>query len=101
MKFYLLSSEDDTLTGMRLAGIEGEKVLTKPEFELAVQKVFSDEQIGLLLVTSSVASLFANEIMQLKKEAKILVTQVPDINSSGEENDSITRYVREAIGIKI
>ncbi|MFI3141317.1 MAG: V-type ATP synthase subunit F [Clostridia bacterium] len=101
MKFYLLSTEDDTLTGMRLAGIEGEKVSTKQEFETAIESVFADKNIGLLLVTASVSKQFSTEIMQLKKEAKILVTEVPDINTVGAPNDSITRYVREAIGIKI
>ena len=46
MKFYLLSDNVDTLTGMRLAGIEGEVLHEKDEFRAAFDKALANSENG-------------------------------------------------------
>ena len=51
MKFYLLSDNVDTLTGMRLAGIEGEVLHEKDEFRAAFDKALANSETAILLIT--------------------------------------------------
>lgn len=98
---YLLSSDRDTLTGLRLAGIKGELVQNRQAFLDGCQKAVRDEQTGILLITSSLGELYGKEIIELKKSTSLLITEIPDMNSGNKKSDSISRYVREAIGIKV
>lgn len=101
MKMFLLSSDEDTLTGMRLAGIDGKLVKTKEDLQSSIKEVCSRDDIGILLVTRTLSLEFPDSVFELKKSSKLLVTEIPDMNNSVTESDSITRYVREAIGIKV
>lgn len=98
---FLLSSDSDTLTGMRLAGIEGVLVKNSEEFDEAVSQVVSDSSIGILLVTKTIGDDYPSRVLQLKKNSRILVTQIPDMKNPSVPGDSITRYVQDAIGIKV
>ena len=48
MKMYLISDNIDTLTGMRLAGVEGEVVHGRRETKQAVEKILEDKDLGNL-----------------------------------------------------
>ncbi|MGN1417942.1 MAG: V-type ATP synthase subunit F [Acutalibacteraceae bacterium] len=98
---FLLSSDSDTLTGMRLAGIEGVLVKSQDEFDQAVSYALSEKSIGILLVTKTISDEFASSVLELKKDNRILVTQIPDMKNPSVPGDSITRYVQEAVGIRI
>lgn len=98
---FLFSSDADTLTGMRLAGIEGVLVKNEQEFDEAVSKAVKDETIGILLVTKTISDEYSSKVMELKRNNRILVTQIPDMKNPTVPGDSITKYVQEAVGIKI
>lgn len=101
MKFYLISDNVDTLLGMRLAGIEGEVVATPEEVELALKKTLADENIGIVLITENLCRLCSSLVYDMKlNHPRTLLVEVPDRHGS-HTKDSITRYVREAIGVKI
>ena len=51
MKMYLISDNIDTLTGMRLAGVEGVVVHEMQEVKEALDKVLADKEIGIVLLT--------------------------------------------------
>ena len=51
MKMYLISDNVDTLTGMRLAGVEGSVVHERNELKEALDKALADKEIGILLLT--------------------------------------------------
>ena len=53
MKLYLLSDNVDTLTGMRLAGVDGIVAHTADEVLSAMKQVLEDSSIGILLVTKN------------------------------------------------
>ncbi len=58
MKMYLISDNIDTLTGMRLAGVEGTVVHERQELKEALDKVLADKTIGIVLLTESLAESF-------------------------------------------
>lgn len=98
---YLLSSDRDTLTGMRLAGIDGVLVSTEEEFETKTAAAVSDPEIGILLVTKTLSDLYPSRVLELKKNKNLIVTQIPDMKNPSVPGDSITKYVQNAIGIKV
>lgn len=102
MKFYLISDNNDTYVGMRMAGIEGSVVHEAEEVEAMLKKVCKDPEIGVVLITAKLMELCRSTIYELKlKMTQPLIVEVADRHGEGKVSDSITRYVREAVGIKI
>lgn len=46
MRFFVLSDNTDTLIGMRLAGMEGTLVHTKPQLQEALRAAMSNRRSG-------------------------------------------------------
>ena len=87
MKMYLISDNIDTLTGMRLAGVEGAVVHKREELKEELDKALADKTIGIILLTEKFGREFPVEI--------------PDRHGTGRKPDFITSYVNEAIGLKL
>ena len=102
MRFYLISDNIDTYVGMRLVGIEGVVVHDKKEVREALTGAMDDKDIGVILITEKLVALSPDLVYDLKLNRKRpLIVEIPDRHGSGRAKDSITRYVREAIGVKI
>lgn len=102
MRFFLISDNVDTLTGMRLAGIEGVIVHEADEVNAALDKAVADENIAIILMTQKLIELCEKKVLDLKlKQEKTLIVEIPDRHLTSQITDSINRYVREAIGIKL
>ena len=101
MKMFLLSADEDTLTGLRLAGVEGALVNSAEALNETAQSVIARGDVGILLVTRTLSLEYPTEILLLKKNQTLLVTEIPDMANLSTESDSITRYVRDAIGINV
>lgn len=102
MKMFLISDNDDTLTGMRLSGIEGKVAHSAEDVKEIITKVLSDRDIAILAVTEKINQIAPEEIDSVKLTKKLpLIAVIPDRHGSERPKDFITQYVREAIGIKI
>lgn len=102
MKFFLLSDNVDTRTGMRLAGIEGKVVHGKEEFYEAFDQAVGDKDIAILLITEKLIALDSAYVEEYKLNAKIpLIVELPDRHGSMRSDDYIMEYVRDAIGVKM
>lgn len=102
MRFFLISDNTDTQTGMRLAGIEGVVAHTAAEVAEALNTALDQPEIGMILVTEKIADDFTEIINEAKKDQEgPLILAIPDRHGSALGRDRITRYVREAIGVKI
>lgn len=102
MRFRLISDNTDTIVGMRLAGISGVMVKTKEEAEKALMEAVKIEDVAIVLITEKVADLCEQLVYELKMKChKPLIAIIPDSKSNGRRKDSITKYVRDAIGVKI
>lgn len=88
--------------GLRLAGVEGVVVREPSQVRDAIQAAAADKEIGVLLITEKLAALCQDLIDPMKLTAqRPLVVEIPDRHSAGRAPDSITRYIREAIGVKL
>ena len=102
MKMYLISDNIDTLTGMRLAGVEGAVVHERQELREEIGRVIADKEIGILLLTEKFGKEFPDIIDRIKLECKLpLIVEIPQRHGTGRAPDFITSYVNEAIGIKL
>ena len=102
MKMFVISDNVDTLTGMRLAGVCGVIAHEKEEFAAAVEDAAYSQSAAVLLVTEKLAKRFPEVIAPFKSSKGLpLVVEIPDRHGTGRAPDSITDYVRGAIGIKV
>ena len=102
MRFYLISDNVDTAMGMRLAGIEGVVVHEDSEVRDALTKAMDYDDVAVILMTERLVSLCPDLVYNLKLNRKQpLIVEIPDSHGNGRAKDSITRYVRDAIGVKI
>ena len=102
MRYFVISDNSDTLTGLRLAGIEGTRADTREETLSAIEAAVQDPSIGILLINEKLAALCPEQVNALKlTSVRPLLVEIPDRHHTGREPDSSTRYIREAIGIKV
>lgn len=102
MKFYLLSDNIDTQTGMRLAGIEGEVVHGEDGFRKAFDKALENPDTAVLLITEKLVNLCPQYVAEQKINNKIpLIVELPDRHGSQRPDDYILSYVKDAVGVKL
>lgn len=102
MQMYLISDNIDTLTGMRLAGVEGSVVHDKQELKNVLDTVMNNKEIGIVLLTEKFGRDYPEIINDIKLTYKLpLVIEIPDRHGTGRKPDFITSYVNEAIGLKL
>ncbi len=102
MKMYLISDNIDTLTGMRLAGVEGTVVHERDALKAELDKVLEDREIGIVLLTEKFGRDFPDLINEVKLNySRTLFVEIPDRHGTGRKPDFITSYVNEAIGLKL
>ncbi len=102
MKFFLLSDNVDTLMGMRLSGIDGVVIHTEEEVRKNLKTVMDRSDVAVVLMTHTLVELCPELIMDYKLNMRQpLIVEIPDRHGNGRTSDSITKYVRDAIGVKI
>ena len=102
MRFFLISDNSDAMNGLRLAGIEGTVARSEADLRNALEMAAQQPDIAVLLITEKLAALCQDLIAPLKLTAqRPLVVEIPDRHSAGRAPDSITRYIRQAIGVKL
>ena len=102
MRFYLISDNVDTQKGMRLAGIEGVVVHSRDDVINAIDSSILDKTLGIILITEKLAALIPSRLDEMRRLGHLpLIVVVPDRHGTQRKPDSITKYVRDAIGVKI
>ena len=102
MKMYLLSDNLDTYVGMRLAGVEGTVIKKNEIFKDYLDKAVKNSEIGILLISERLCIDNKEVIDKIKLNYKHpLIVEIPGRNGSSRNDDFITSYVNEAIGLKL
>ena len=102
MKMFLISDNVDTLTGMRLAGVEGCIVHERAELRKALEDAIANKDNGIILLTEKFGREFPDIIDDVRLNRRLpLLIEIPDRHGTGRKPDFITSYVSEAIGIKL
>lgn len=99
---YLISDNVDTLTGMRLAGVDGIVAHEKDELRTAIETAMEDKSVGVILLTERLGREFPDLLNEIKLARTMpLLVEIPDRHGTGRKKDFITSYVNEAIGLKL
>ena len=103
MRIYCISDNIDTNIGLRLAGVDGKVVHDKKEIIESINSARRDTEIGIILITRKLAEIVPDIIDDLKLSAGLpLIIEIPDRHvQKDEQNEYITKYVKESIGIKL
>ena len=102
MRYFVICDEESTLTGLRLAGIEGVLCANKHEVDKSIDAAVEDESIALLLVSENCVEMSRKKLYDIKlSAARPLVVEIPGSDGTIKEKDSITSLIREAIGIRL
>ncbi|MDR3279152.1 MAG: V-type ATP synthase subunit F [Synergistaceae bacterium] len=102
MKAYLISDNHDTLVGMKLAGIEGVVVHGHDEAASAMSGALKRTDVAILAVTEKIAELLPDTMQRLREHGELpIVVEIPDRHGTKRSPDFLTKYVRDAIGVKM
>ena len=102
MRFYVISDNVDTQVGMRRAGSEGVVVHEEDEVRKALSDAMEQEDIAVVLMAEHLVRLCPELVDDLKlNRSRPLIVEIPDRHGNGRAKDSITRYVQDAIGVRL
>ena len=100
MKFHLISDNIDTIVGMRLPASPA-LVHEDEEVKKALTDAMAREDVAVILMTEKLVKLCPDLVYDLKlNRQRPLIVEIPDRHGNGRTKDSITKYVRDAIGVK-
>lgn len=102
MQFYLISDNIDTAMGMRLTGIEGVVVHEREETLRALYDAADNKDVAIILMTEKLVRLISNEVFDIKLNRKRpLIVEIPDRHATTSISSTISKYVEDAIGVRI
>lgn len=95
-----MSDNVDTLIGMRMSGIDGVVLHEEQELRDKLKSLLDEDDIAIILMTSTLVNLIRDTVYDLKLNRKQpLIIEIPDRHGNGRTKDSITKYVKDAIGV--
>ncbi len=102
MKFFLISDNIDTQMGMRIAGIDGVVAHSKQHVEEELDKAVEDSDTAVILMTEKLVQLCHDKVYDIKlNRRRPLIVEIPDRHGNSGISASISRYIEEAIGVKL
>ncbi len=102
MRMFLISDNIDTFVGMHLAGVSGVVIHSRQHLKEQLTKAVNDKTIGIILITEKFSREFPDIIADVRLNRRMpLIVEIPDRHGTGRAPDFITRYVNEAIGLKL
>ncbi|MDO4987981.1 MAG: V-type ATP synthase subunit F [Synergistes sp.] len=102
MKAFLVSDNHDSAVGLRLAGVEGVVVGTPEDAVAAIEQAVKMPDLAILVVTEKVEAMAPDILGHLRERGELpLVVSIPDRFGTKRGSDFLTKYVQEAIGVKM
>ena len=84
MKMYLISDNVDTLTGMRLAGVDGIVVHEREELRQAIEKAMNDIMFEIPSRDDIVKCIITKETIENGQAPTLIVDENKDANSEAD-----------------
>ena len=100
MKSICITTNQEVLTGMRLAGVDGTLVQNQAEALYALNTAKSDEEIALVFVCKQVSLLLAEEVAKMKLNCvKPILLEIPSPGEELSDENSLDKAIRDAVGV--
>lgn len=102
MRSFLISDNKDTLIGMKMAGIDGIIIKERQDIIEKIEELKKVDDIGIIIITEKISLIINDYVYKLKlSKNKPLIIEIPDRHGPNKGQDSILRYIKESIGLKI
>ena len=101
MRFFLISDNSDAMNGLRLAGIEGTVARSEADLRNALEMAAQQPDIAVLLVTEKIAETYTAPLDSARAAGGGHRDEQRPTGGGAAGKDRLTRYIREAIGVKI
>ncbi len=102
MRTMLISDNNDTLVGMRLGGVKSVLASNREEVIEAIEFALSKEEVGILIVTEKVFEMAKAELLDIRMNRRTpLIVEIPDRHGQIRDDNYITQYINESVGIKL
>lgn len=100
MKIFYIAKED-TAIGLSLVGIDGVTVNQQTDIDKLFDTAITAD-IGLLLITESVANVIRKKLDNYKITAKTpVVLEIPEETGSVRDKNYLLKFISESVGLKI
>lgn len=101
MKYFCIGDED-MVRGFRLAGVDGVVATTGQDVSEALQRIEGWSEIGVVIVTQVVVARARQDVERFRLEhASPLLVEIPGLEGSPPDHQSLDRIARAAIGIRL
>lgn len=103
MKIVAMGDEN-TITGMQLAGIKDTQVVETAEQVAQTLREFSHrEDVGVILITERLAARAQDQITRIQEEKPYpIIVEIPDKDGKLEtETSALRELVRRAVGVEL
>lgn len=101
MKFYCIADED-TVRGLRLAGVEGQAVATAQEAAAALATAAADRETGIIVLTQHVAATIRELVDTHRLErSQPLIVEIPGPTGPLAGHKSLRQIAQAAVGISV
>ena len=98
----MISDNHDTLVLLKLAGINGVVTHGSVETAKALSAALAMKDVGILLMTELAAETIPERVRELRSGGSLpLLIEIPDRHGTRRGADFLTRYIREAIGVRL
>ncbi|MDK6232778.1 V-type ATP synthase subunit F [Aerococcus sanguinicola] len=102
MKQYVISDNLDSLTGMRLAGIDGVLVQETKDFRPNFDAVIKDKDYGIVMISPALIEANQEIIDEVRfNQATPLIVELQGPKDFQTAENQIAKTIRQAIGISI
>ena len=102
MRTMLISDNNDTLVGMRLGEVKSVLASNREEVIEAIEFALSKEEVGILIVTERVFDMAKAELLDIRMNRRTpLIVEIPDRHGQIRDDNYITQYINESVGIKL
>ena len=87
---------------MRIAGIPGILAHGREETLKAAREALEQDDLGILVLTEKAAAEIPDVVRELRESGELpILVEIPDRHGTKRSPDFLTRYVQEAIGVKV
>lgn len=101
MKFYIVSDDADTCTGLRLAGAFFLLAQNRETAEEALEAACNDPDTGILMITENIRKMCKETVSEIEKGSRPVLVEIPDSKNVGTSSDSVGDYIKATVGINI
>ena len=101
MRFFLISDNSDAMNGLRLAGIEGTVARSEADLRQALENAAKQPDIAFFFNDTATTEIYTEVLDSARAKGTPLLITVPSTGGGAAGKDRLTRYIREAIGVKI